>query len=56
MPADWLVRVYASESDVDPCAKWTIEDRSEGEAEREAAQTISANYPEAEDWTMTRDA
>ena len=50
--SDWIIRVYANESDHDPCDSWIIENRLESEAEREASWTILANYPDAADWTI----
>ena len=49
----WEVRVYADESDVEPIAKWLIEDRTEREAYKEAEADIRREHPEAGDWTLS---
>lgn len=49
----WEVRVYARQHDVEPLAKWLIEDRTEREAQKEAEADIHREHPDAEDWTLS---
>lgn len=48
----WDVYVYAHEHATEHLAKWTIEDRTEKEAKKEAAADIKREHPEAGDWTI----
>lgn len=48
--ATWQVIVY--DKDENQIAEWLIEDRTEGEAVREAEYDVH-HTPDSEDWTMT---
>jgi len=48
----WEVRVYGPDNDVDSIQTWTIENRTESEAVREATADVENEY-HGMDWTLT---
>ena len=49
-PVNWVVRVYNEENET--IDTWTIQNRTENEATKEAEADVSKN-PEADTWTLT---